>query len=1208
MRILKLFLAVIAVITMNSASAQTTVLTEDFSGDTNIFGVSTATSITAGMPCVYDSKLTGFGPVLAVCKATAEGTISVDGLPVAISDGTKVTAEWDAFHGYYGNNNTSTVSLLNSEGKVLASYVYNAKDCKVTKVTIGEQDVPGFEAFGLQAQNGFGGNGKPYAATGNPHIAITITARGGVTMVFNKGTSEVKKMLGSVGEQKKDIAKMRIVSSIDNTDRCYAVDNIKVTTDVLEEDPNYVEGIANVIITGADKLTFGPSPDEAFSNPYSIIITGTDGTTITEKTISAKVTDFNVVWDIDGFKTQNDTEGQYCDSYGAFSVNNTGAVNTTFDLRDVPMNFFGRMTATITYNGTTTKAEKYVVALGNTTTVADHILPLGGYPSNLSEYPDALKGYKVTGETYGSSNDLILGGWCVAGSDSHNAQLSGDTNGTKYVRLTASTAKKSHVLTQKIESPTGQFIFKTRLRFNNAGALVTLTGGNPFWSSSRYTCPVTLNYDGTNITLNGTALKSGENDAQFTTGTWYDIVLSADKSSERCYALIYSVDGQLLAESGILPWAETSSPNFFSVGMGNNNTGSVDMAVYEAYVPQPTQFTLVADKTTLSIPNKETATLTATVTDQNGCPITGQATWTVVEEDMQQGIVITPDENNSQKAVITLAETAEAGTATIQVNIGGETKTIELSLTSSAESIKFTQSTTSITIPLDAEETVTATFAAILIDGDGNNLGTTVTLAAYDKENDTPFVNTEAISFDATTGVLSVKATASPVQLTIRATGNNSDGQELTKSLRVNIHGMKFDFGFADDEAVAEGFTLVSPSTTYNNLNGYGIKSGTPTAVGTVSAIDATTDYLEGALEFDFKVQKGEYYLVEITYQGTLTTGYINSDLAGYELGSSDVMTTQTYTIPATVDIIDLRISGTNARIAQISITKQAKRQKRGKRVVHHIGDSTSANNGSWAYRLKNTISNYPELSALCDFHNDGAGGRNLSTYYTQGKLAGVLRDIYPGDVVMFGNNGTNGMGSSFEDDVNYYLDAAEILGAQVIINSYTPHGAVSNYASGYDASTCTFDSYRRDSYDIIVRKVADQRAKNDENYLGFVEIGKNADAIFNAYVSDYAVGGYISADAAAQAIISCFGDHNHYSNGPLACQLMLNGYSTTATPGIVSQLVSLLNEHQSTAISQPASLRVQSQDTAVYNLNGQRVTTPVKGLYIKNGKKMVIK
>lgn len=1195
--------------------AQTVVMTEDFSGATNIFGV-TNTELTAGAAAVYDTHLDGFGPVLAVCNTTVEGTVSgADGNALSVGDGT-LTLEWDAFHGNFGSNQQTTVSLVNSDGKVLASYTYNSQSCSVNAVAIGGQDVPGFEAFGLQNQNGFGGNGKPYGATGNPHISITLSARGSVSMLFTKNGSEVKTVLGSLGDLKKDVAKIVIKSTVNNTDRCYAIDNIKATAEELNIDPDYIEGIASVSIVGSNTLTFGPSPDEAYQNEYGVVINGADGTLITEDNLSEKVTDFKVVWDIEGFRTANDTEGQYCDSYGAFSANGKGQVATTFDLRNVPMNFYGKLTATVTYNGDTFTASKYVVALGDLTKAATQVLPLAGYPIDFKAYPDALLGYQVTGETYGNSDDLIVGGWSVAGSDgAKSAVLQTDADGAKYVRFTAGNASKSHVMTQSIAAPTVQLVFRTRLRFNNAGGVVTLTSGYPFWSSSRYTLPVTLNFTGTAITLNGKTLGLGDQDAALTTATWYDVVLAADKTTESCYAKVYDTDGKLLGESGVVAWQETSNPTYFSVGMGNSNTGSVDLASCEVYQPvaDAATYTLTADKTTLSIPQQETAQLVASLSDANGFPIIQQATWSVLEEDMQQAVTITPDATDTHKATVSLGADAEAGTATVQVSIGGQTKSIELGLTSSAESIKFTQSTTSVTIPLDADEVAAAKFTAVVVDGEGNAIDSPVTLAAYDKDGTQPYTFGEGISFDAATGLLSVTATAAPAQFNIRATGKNTAGDELSKSVRVNVHGMKFDFGAADEAAVAEGFTAVSAATAYSAVSGYGLVSGTPAEGGTASATDATKDYLEGAMEFDVKVQKGSFYTVEITYQGVLTTGYVNSDLAGYELGSSDVMSTQTYTLPATLDVLDLRIAAndatTVARIAQITITKQAKRQKRGKRVVHHVGDSTSANNGSWAYRLKNIIgSDFPELAALCDFHNDGAGGRNLSTYYTQGKLASVLRDIYPGDVLMFGNNGTNGMGNSFEADMNYYLDAAEALGADIIINSYTPHGAVSGYASGYNSSTHTFDSYRKDSYETVVRKVAGERAASDDHYLGFVEIGKNADAIFNAYVADYAANGYASADAAAQAIIQCFTDHNHYSNGTLACSLMLDGYSKADAPGIVSQLVALLQDKTPTAVHPVHTVTAPSSD-AIYTLSGQRVEHPRRGgLYIINGRKHVFR
>lgn len=69
-----------------------------------------------------------------------------------------------------------------------------------------------------------------------------------------------------------------------------------------------------------------------------------------------------------------------------------------------------------------------------------------------------------------------------------------------------------------------------------------------------------------------------------------------------------------------------------------------------------------------------------------------------------QDIIITPDVVDSHKATITLGEGASAGEATVQVNIGGYTKTIKLNITDSAESIKFTSSQGSLAISLDENQ------------------------------------------------------------------------------------------------------------------------------------------------------------------------------------------------------------------------------------------------------------------------------------------------------------------------------------------------------------------------------------------------------------------------------------------------------------------------------------------------------------------------
>jgi len=940
----------------------------------------------------------------------------------------------------------------------------------------------------------------------------------------------------------------------------YGLKNVKVSENSDSGENN--ADISTVTINGESHMSFGPDSNTAAANNYSLSITDTNGSVVTTETANEMVDDFNVVWDIDGFATKNDNPGQYCDSYGAFAVNNAASTDTVFNLKNVPMNFYGKMTATITYNGETYTAEKPVVALGNTTTV--NILPEGGYPSDFDTYPDSLVGYSALRDTFGTKYDSIIGGWVFAGSYGNSTAkiLSEGTN--KYLRV-ATDNGNSHSFSNSITSPQTQAIFKQRVRFNSGSTDISL---NTKVYSANNTRAVELAYSGNKLKLNNVEITdANDNEANILTNTWYDIVLSVDKTNETCYVLVNDAAGNYVGGIDNIKWLASCNPTFLSIGSPGKTAGSIDIDNYSAYyaAADVSNYTLTPSQDTLSIPNKDTADLSAALYTAEGYPMTGKATWTVLEDDMAEGVVITPDENDSHKAKVTLADTAEAGTATVQVNIGGYTKTVELNITSSDESVKFTKSSASVSIPLDNNAN-TVEYAASIVNGTGTDTGAAVTLALYDKNNTNPYTLPAGITFDASTGILTVDNTAPAVTFTIRATGLNSKNESISKGIKVTVHGLSFDFGAGTDDDLAEGFTAVSPNTSYTAARGYGISAGTVTAEGTGSTDNAASDYLSGAMTFKANVTKGKNYTVDIVYQGTLKTGIFNSDLAGYTLGTNESLAAASYTVPVPIDVLDLDVSGDGAKIASVTITKQADKSANAKPDIHHIGDSTSANNGSWAYRLAAIKANYTDLTSLATFNNNGAGGRNLSTYYTQGRLASVLSAIEPGDIVMFGNNGTNGMGSTFEADANYYLDAAEAMGAKIIINSYTPHGAVAGYASGYNSSTNTFNCYRQDSYDVIVRQIAEERAASDPNYLGFVEIGKNADAIFTAYAADYAANGYESADAAAQAIITCFTDHNHYSNGTLACDLMLNGYGSTK--GIVAQLVDILSQKPAVTLS----------------------------------------
>lgn len=979
----------------------------------------------------------------------------------------------------------------------------------------------------------------------------------------------------------------------------------KITTDtkftaIYEKDTEYIEPIISAEIKGNQIMTFGDSPDIAAENKYTLTLTGQNGTIITADTIDSRIDDFNIEWDIDGFKTVNDTD-KYCDSYGEFAEHTNTATEVLFMLRQCDFNFYGKLNATVTYNGETIEASMYVAATGDKSMADNQILPEAGYPSDFDEYPDSLVGYTTLKDTYGG-NDIMVGGWGMSGSDSGDAVIMKEEN-NKFLRINCPTSSKSHMFTNSINTPQKQIIFEQNIRFNGNGC-ITLTSKQPYWTDKEgYTTPVTLEFDGTTIKLNGIAIKNNDIDVTVNKGKWYKIVLSADKTTESCFVKVYDLNGQFVGETDSIAWTENSEPTYYSIGFANKQTGTVDFDAYRAYYPAAdiSTYTLNISQETLSIPNKDTATLSASVKSKEGYNITGAAEWSILEDDMQD-IIITPDVVDSHKATITLGEGASAGEATVQVNIGGYTKTIKLNITDSAESIKFTSSQGSLAIPLDEKSVNTAKYSAAVINGDGMDLNRNVSLGIYDKNNVNKYNLPDGISFDASAGTISVTSAAVPCVFTVRATGESSDGKILSRSVKVTVHGLSFDFGSGADESVTEGYTDINPLTTYTVSRGYGIE-GSVKAEGTPSIDNAESDYLSGDFTFKAKVTKGKHYRVKIAFSGDLVSEYVSEALSGHERTlaaegtthtgytvKTEEITEQVYDIPVVDDVMDLKFSG--ARVAYISIEKVEKTAAE-KPNIWSVGDSTIGNSGSYAYNLARDQANYPEFTALADYHNNGKGSRNLKTYYTQGWLDNILINIRPGDIVTIGNMGTNpgGMsGTQFKAPLDYYVDACLAMGAKVILTSYTPHGCVEGYEYVYDKTTHTFHGCREDAYDSLAIRVIYEERKDDPDILGFIDIGLNADNAFNEYVADYAKNGYENEDAAAKAIMDCFGDHNHYGNGgrsQLAGDLMLNGYGTA--PGIVSELVRVLTE----STNKPC-VKIEAE----YDDNGTLVnltTTPAK-------------
>lgn len=929
-------------------------------------------------------------------------------------------------------------------------------------------------------------------------------------------------------------------------------------TAVYEKDADYIEAMDKIefsTVPSGNLLTAGADENTAADNNFEIKITGELGSDITASPDS-RVTDYKVEYTLKGFNwkshdkqpTSDSTEWPYCDSYGKLVTNGATA---DFQLKNHSFNYYGQLVAKVTYNGKTLETSTPIAYIGNpqANTNTNQILPRGGYYEDANAYSPDMVGYvAATSSNNITASDVVTDNWAAYGGNTKNVSIQ-EENGSKFFRLEAFGTKSSSFAVTRIDSvKDSQVVFDQMVRFHNAKTAILLKTANPVtWNDTATTFSAL--FDNGKLSLNGSEI------CDAATGIWYRVLITSDVTSGKCYAEVYSEDGTKLGASEIVNFtnAGSTNPTYYGYRTPDNSKGKCDfnkVTVKRAVLDESTiATTSTAD--TIAIPEagkpsvSETLNIDAKTTD--GLPAIGKAEWSIADETIT-GVTITPSEEDSHTATVTVAEGASAGELPINVTIAGKTKTINLTLSSSQDSLKFTESSSSVSIPLSSTETSVNTYKAVVINGDGEEIaGKDVTYALYDSKNANPISTPAGVTFE--NGVLTVTSEAKPVTLYVRATSTNTQNETITKAIKVTIHGLSFDFGLDSEDALADGYTAVTPSTTYNAKLGFGIE-GSATAGGEASVDNADSDYLEGSYTFKVNVENNKLYNVTLNYEGNAVFENISKDLSGV-IRSNASMGSATYSAFVNDGVLDITF---DKKVSSILIEKVEK-DEAVKPNVYTIGDSTIANNGSWAYVLARDFGNYTELGNYITFSSNGQGGTNLSSYYSKGSLWDrVVSKIRPGDYVMIGDMGTNGVGEDFKGTFNYYIDACLARGAKVILNSYTPHGAIGNYASGYNKDTQTFDSYRKDTYDNIVRAIYEERKSE---LSGFVDIGKNADTAFNAYVDDYAANGYESRDAAAQAIIGCFGDHNHYSNGSLAAKLMIEGYN--GTPGIVSELTKLV-------------------------------------------------
>ena len=899
------------------------------------------------------------------------------------------------------------------------------------------------------------------------------------------------------------------LASVPITEDCEIVGHISA---------DYIEAIENVefkdfpaggeLVMGTDENTYG-------SNKISLAITGEQGTSLVTNPDS-RVTDYNVEWTFDGFRTLDgaptgETGNKYCDSYALLETTDT-VHNTAVDfaLKRTAANYYGRVTAKVTYNGKTIEVSKPLVLLGDKSSTA--LLPKAGYTADYNKYEDTMVGYRF------EQNDIVLGGWQTAGSDASYVDLKSDSTG-KYLALSRAASGNSSYIYNEIGDITTQTVFEQDVRFGIDGNITYIGGSITSPSSTAFG----FGKSGSNLTFNGTTLCAGES------GKWYHVVICADPTSKKCFAKVYELksDGDY---SKAAPIAKSETVDFagaytsgaaYCVTPTKSKTASIDLnniRIYCAGVDEETISVTAPETKNIPESGSETANITVTAKTTDGSDAIGKAQWSI-DDEFAEGVSIESTGDNS--AILIIESTASSGDLPIRVAIGGKSEVITIKLIGTKDNIAFKSA------PTGVQTGTSATYTAVLRDGNGNDKTAAITYTLYNADN-TAAVTPDGISLDSQTGVLNVSETAAAQIIGIRAISG-----DISKFVRVNIYNLKFAFG---TDTVADGYTPVNISTAYSANRGYGIDG---------TATEGADNGTLSNLTFKVNLEKGKVYRVTAKYKGKIVCEKISSSLTGFERSMS-TLESDTYDVAVFGDdIMDITIPS-DSEISSIEITSVAKTAT-AKPDWWTIGDSTVQQNGSWGYTIAATettdLSKYPELAEVVNgFHNSGKAGEQHKNFYSNGRLNSILIQMNPGDVVSISGMGTNDSSSTFEEFKAYdevYMNAIIDMGGYVILGSYTPTG---NYGATqgkvYDADTMTFKGMRTNSYDRAIRELYEEN-KDNPKVLGFLDIGKMADekmtanvkAVYDAAIENGAdeAAARSVANAKAEEMMAWWKDYNHY-------------------------------------------------------------------------------
>lgn len=919
---------------------------------------------------------------------------------------------------------------------------------------------------------------------------------------------------------------------IGDTDKVKTSDEVKAMTfdenttltAVFEVDSSYVQTIANVEFVDSTGATVDPVTVKAFNYPtedgaveykqYEVKVTSNIGADITD--------DCTFTWEMVG---GGDDDG-YCTFISADSDDPDDAAAATglkdsqkkLKLRQGGSTWLGYIKATAVYNpenaaGPSTKVAQLPCAVVTNSKSDTQILPAAGYPISMDDYDASLIGYKATSDDYSKGYDPVLNNWCIVGSNPQRDFELVEVAGKKALKFTnvggdRGGSGSSTVGTAAFPAQTQQYVFETIVNFEGTSRIGV-------WDKTPNNGGAAAEWS---VSYSSGVLTAGDQSIQgVQAGTWYKLVVTSDPVNHLYSVYVYDETGSSLVGSVTDITGGTATPKFLCIDGGF----PIYLNSVRAYIPAIDSIVINSDTDAIQVPEAGAAanevSLSAICKTADGIKLTGAVDWSLDQE--YQGIELV---KGTQTATLKVSNGA-AGTVKVIASMGGKTAEKEITLVNSSNVVSFQRQQSSITIPFEGEEAVTAEYEADTITPDtpGGIDDATITYSFLDK--------TGAVALDELpTGItsseeggvltLTVAAGATPTVFYIKAA--NSEG--LSTKTQVNVHGLSYQFGTETEE----GYTAVTSATLYNDNLGYGFESTS----GLSDAADSVTG--TSAYKFKAKVPNGNYKITVDTTSANMFSEIVDEAVAAGAIVTGITKTGSSFDVAVCDGVLDLTFNAASS-VSSLSIAQAPEKTERDKPAVFAIGDSTTSNNDSGNISWGNRVGSGSILpDVFSGFNNHGMAGRDSVNYYNQGRVEAVLLNVCPGDYVTVNmginsrpENGNEGAAYPILMDT-YYVKAIMDRGAIPVILTATPLGY--NPGKGWTESNGKIDCDRgTGARNGELRKLA---KKYDLNIL---ELGYYFEDYFNnltegdltAYNQEYGT----SFTTTIEMARSWWGDHNHY-------------------------------------------------------------------------------